>query len=194
MKKVVAAGLLAVVATMMIGCGSDTASTKEESTPAPKEITKEFMTDLQKADLEAAAKLIDGGDKTVFTSKETKESEKVLKDMLGQLTYEFGEEKIDGKKATVQTKVNAVDFTAMFQKTMENLMGDALSAALADPTQAANSDDMEKKAQDVMEKAIKDPTTPKKSTDLTVNLVKTKDGWKLDSTNDQLITAAFGLN
>nr|WP_236587968.1 DUF5105 domain-containing protein [Tumebacillus amylolyticus] len=110
------------------------------------------------------------------------------------MTYEIGEEKVDGNKATVQVKVNAVDFTDLMTKMMQDMMGEAMSAALADPTKTPDQAEMEKKAQDALSKAIKDPNTPKKTTDVTVNLEKSGNSWKLTADNDKLITAAFGVS
>ncbi|KEO83545.1 hypothetical protein [Tumebacillus flagellatus] len=205
MKKALALGLLAVLATTLIGCGSSTATssnggdtaTKQEAVKSvPEDAVKGFLDSLKKVDLTGAAAYTEDNNKDMFSSEETKESQQVLNDMLSALTYEIGEVKADGNKATVAVKISAVDFTNLMQTVMSDMMTEAMSAALADPTKQPDQAEMEKKAQDAVAKAAKDPSAPKKNTDLTIDVKKKGDKWVIvnNDNNSKLIAAAFGLD
>lgn len=162
------------------------------STMPPDTVTKNFLSALQTSDFERAATYVVDSNplalKKNLPGKDEK-SEQIGKSLLSKATYEVGAVKKTGDQATVSVKVTAIDVVRVATKAMSELMPMAFAAAFS---KDKSKQDMDAMMNQYLENSISDPQAPKVTTDVNVNLVKTKDGWKIGSNNDELFNAITG--
>ncbi|WP_170085148.1 hypothetical protein [Kyrpidia spormannii] len=114
----------------------------------------------------------------------------MAKSLLTKMTFELGEENISGDKATVSAKITTLDLGRIVANSMKDLFSMALAQAFAnDPSAKQQNEAM---AQRILINAMNDPNAPKTTSDVKINLVKTKDGWKIATDNKDLFSALTG--
>lgn len=171
---IVAAGLV------LAGCGG----------PSPEVVVNEFTAALKAGDWEKAATYVENQDKTVF-QKDIKDEkgEKFARLILSKAAFEIGKAEVSGNQAKVNVKVTAVDMVRVAAKTMSELIPMAIAAAFS---QDGAQKDMEAMVEQYFMNSISDPQAPKTATDTAVNLVKTRDGWKVSANNEEFFNAMTG--
>lgn len=179
MKKVVlSVGALIVLSLSVVGCSSG---------PSPKEVSQNFVKDLEKGDLKDARTYLVNQNANIQGG-----NEKLVDSIYSKMSVAFGDEKINGDHATVAAKVTSLDLTKIAASALQNMMGIAFASALGGGGQSSQTD-TEKMAEQYMENAMNDPNVPKTTTDTQINLVKDKDGkWKIDTNNDEFVSAMIG--
>lgn len=182
MRKIIVVMLVLLLTVFVAGCGK-----------SPSTVTGEFLAAMKVADFEKAALNAEVSDKNTVAGEflSDEKSEKYGKLILSKASYVVGEEKIEGDKATVKVKVTAIDMVRVATKAMSELMPMAFASAFS------GDDEESKKKMDAMmdqyfENSIADPEAPKVTKEVDVNLVKTKDGWKVAKDNEQLFDAYVG--
>lgn len=161
------------------------------SGPSPTDVSKGFLGALKEANYEKAGSYVDKSDTSVIKSKipgKDENSEKIGKIMLSKFTFEVGESKIDGDKATVKVKITSLDMVRIVSKTMSEIMPLAFASAFSSNGQQNINNLLE---QHILN-SMSDPKAPMTTTDTIINLIKTKDGWKIAQDNDELFNAITG--
>lgn len=171
---IVAAGLV------MAGCGG----------PAPEVVVSEFTAALKAGDWEKAATYVENKDKAAF-QKDIKDEkgERFARLILSKAAFEVGKAEVSGSQAKVNVKVTAVDMVRVAAKTMSELIPMAIVAAFS---QDGDQKDMEAMAEQYFVNSISDPQAPMTATDTAINLVKTRDGWKVSASNEEFFNAMTG--
>lgn len=179
MKKWMAVGLI-VMSLGLAACGDST---------TPKDTVETYFAAIQKADFEAMKKLNETGTADDFTFDSTvKEEQEQFKLLFSKMSVEVGEEKIEGDKATVETKVTAIDMG----KLVEEIMKDSIANQFAQAGQQKSDAEMDLAINAKLDSMLKDPKAPTNVTEATVNLVKKDDKWVIADANDEMANAVLG--
>lgn len=159
---------------------------------SPTTVSQNFLAAVQKFDPEEARKWTEAQDSTKnnLLNPTDPASEEMAKSLLTKMTFELGEERINGDKATVSAKITSLDLGRIMTNSMKDLFSMALAQSLAnDPPSEQQNQAM---AQRILINAMNDSNAPKTTSDVKINLVKTKDGWKIASDNKDLFSALMG--
>ncbi len=158
----------------------------------PDETVKDFFEALKQQDIQKASSFVkyNSSQKDLKIDKfESKEQEKMIKDVLSKVDYSLGEVNKDGDTATVKVSVTAIDLGSITTKTI----GELLPTLMAQSFSEEKVD--EKKQQEViiqhMLNSINDPNAAKTKTDVTIKLVKDGKEWLIEP-NEQLADALTG--
>lgn len=169
-----------VIGILVAGCGGG---------KSPETVVKEFTTALQAGDWEKAAVCVENENKAAFQKDiKDEEGEKIAKQILAQATFDVGSTTITGEQAVVNVKVTSLDMIRIAANMMSELMSLALASAFSEDGQG-NIDAM---VEQCLQNSLSDPNAPKTTTDTTVNMIKSKDGWKISADNDEFFDAMVG--
>lgn len=177
MKRVILGALLLMSSISLVGCSSGA---------SPKEVSQNFVNDLEKGNLSDA--------KTMTINQSTSnldlKDEKIADTIYSKMSADFGNETINGDHATVDVKVTSLDITKIMASTLQSAIGSVFANAFSGSSDNTNNQNM---VEQTFEKEISDPNAPKTTTDTQINLVKDKNGqWKIDSNNDAFVSALTG--
>jgi hypothetical protein len=154
----------------------------------PDETVKNFFDAAKKSDFTTMANFIKkNGNKDTF-KYDDKDQEKIVKVVFSKVNYEIVSSTVDGKNATVKTKVTSLDLPKIYGKTVSDLMPSLFASALSN----GNSDDAKNQLMQTFLNAMNDPNASKTTTEVDIKLVKDdKKGWLIDP-NDDLLNAMTG--
>ncbi|ADG05328.1 hypothetical protein [Kyrpidia tusciae] len=159
---------------------------------SPTNVAQNYLTAVQKFDPEESRKWTESQDSTEnsLLNPTDPTTTEMAKSLLTKMTFELGEENISGDKATVSAKITTLDLGRIVANSMKDLFSMALAQAFAnDPSAKQQNEAM---AQRILINAMNDPNAPNTTSDVKINLVKTKDGWKIATDNKDLFSALTG--
>ncbi|MFD2170981.1 hypothetical protein [Tumebacillus lipolyticus] len=186
MKKLIAAGLVVMMSFGVTACGDKETSGKQQEQAkeqSPKQVVDAYFEAVKKADFETMKKMSESASEDQIKF-ESPQEEKYAKFIFSKMSVEVGEEKIDGDKATVQTKVTSIDFGQLVGK----MFSEALKQALANGGQEQSKEEMDQ----MLEAMMKDENAPTATSDATVHLVKKDGKWVFAEKNEELAKALVG--
>jgi hypothetical protein len=157
--------------------------------PKPDETVKNFFDAAKKSDFTTMANFIKkNGNKDTF-KYDDKDQEKVIKSVFSKVSYEIVSSTVDGKNATVKTKVTSLDLPKIYSKTVSDLMPSLFATSLSNPNSEENT---KNQVMQTFLNAINNPNASKTTTEVDIKLVKEdKKGWLIDP-NDDLLNAMTG--
>ncbi|EJO5347240.1 DUF4878 domain-containing protein [Clostridium botulinum] len=181
LKKLMPIIFIAILSVSLTGCS-----------PKPDETVKGFFEALKQQDIQKASKYVkqDSSDKKLQINKfDSKEQEKMVKDVLAKVEYSLGDVEKSGDTATAKVSVTSIDLGRITTKTINEMLPTLMS-------QAFSQEKVDKKKQQAVIlqhilNSINDPNAPKTKTDITVKLVKDDNGWLIEP-DEQLINALTG--
>lgn len=191
-KRVVSLVLIVMVCLNLAACGAK----------APKDVTSDFLSALQKMDDKAAAELY-GGDfkKPDLNFLEDKEMDKNLAKLLEKKVYGFdytvGNETITEDKAVVDVKITAFSLGDAMTKAIQDYLSKAFEKVLnnadANKDKAKLEDEMSKLMTQSMTDSINKCQKNFKK-DIKVNLTKVDGKWKVNDfkANQDFVNAISG--
>lgn len=158
---------------------------------SPKDVANNFLTALQQTDFEKASALVENAEMAnEFQQAMDAEEGKAAKAMLSKIAFELGKAEESEDKATVEAKITSLDVGRIVANLMKELMPMTFASVFSDEP------DTEEKTQEAVDQyimnAINDPNAPKTTTEVKINLVKTKDGWKIAEDNEKMLSALVG--
>ncbi|WP_002149714.1 DUF4878 domain-containing protein [Bacillus cereus] len=170
MKKIKKLLLLMMVVGLTVGVLAGCAN--------PKDTAKEFLTAIQKGDLEKARTFVES-DKE-FSKLNEKTDDADGKAMLSAITKSFKFEKLEevskkDDKAEVKVKVTSVDLSIAVTKTMGEVMPMAFASAFSEDKEQSEKA-IEKTMTSTIIKNLSDKEAAMATREVTLNLKKDKDG------------------
>ncbi|MFE6136578.1 hypothetical protein [Bacillus sp. NPDC057893] len=170
MKKIKKLLLLMMVVGLTVGVLAGCAN--------PKDTAKEFLTAIQKGDLEKARTFVES-DKE-FSKLNEKTDDADGKAMLSAITKNFKFEKIEevskkDDKAEVKVKVTSVDLSVAVTKAMGEVMPMAFASAFSENKEQSEKE-IEKLMTSTIIKNLSDKEAAMATREVTLNLKKDKDG------------------
>lgn len=193
MLKKAALSLALAASVALVGCGSEEAApekeaAQEQAEQTPTQVVDLYLAAMKKGDMVGAEKYsvekMTDEQKAVFEQAPPE----VTSAMFSQLEADVSNEQINGDKATVDVKLTAVDF----MKATQEMMSAAMEAAMSGDTGGKTQEQLQAEMQEKMLASLKDPNSPKVTSDVTLHLEKTADGWKVSANNEALAGAMFG--
>ncbi|AJA50032.1 hypothetical protein CPAST_c40020 [Clostridium pasteurianum DSM 525 = ATCC 6013] len=154
----------------------------------PDESVKNFFEAAKKSDFTTMVNYIKKDVNKSNFKYDDKDQEKVIKSVFSKVSYEIVSSSVDGKNATVKTKVTSLDLPKIYGKTVSDLMPSLLASAFSN----ANSDDAKNQVIQTFINDLNDPNASKTTTEVDIKLVKdNKSGWLIEP-NDDLVNAITG--
>lgn len=180
--------LCLVVPFALAGCGENKeAAIKEALTSefdALKNPTEENLKEYLGEDLESDSDFQELADYGI-------DPYELLGHLFKHFDYEIGDITVDGSTATAQVKLTNVDVATV----MNEASNEYIASKTQDELMALYAEGEDAIIQDLFKMVYDkiDSTTDTTSTDVTLNLTETDDGWDLDDeSQDALVSAAFG--
>ncbi|WP_433771342.1 hypothetical protein [Bacillus wiedmannii] len=170
MKKVKKLLLLIMVVGLTVGVLAGCAN--------PKDTTEEFLTALQKGDVEKARTFVESDKEFSKLNEKTDDAE--AKEMLSAITKNFKFEKLEevskkDDKAEVKVKVTSVDLSVAVTKAMGEVMPMAFASAFSEDKEQSEKA-IEKTMTSAIVKHLSDKDAIMATREVTLNLKKNKDG------------------
>lgn len=155
--------------------------------PSADSTVKTFFESLQKGDMTAADKCFNPGTSESKTFKfDNKEEEKITKLIFSKIKYEIVSTKENDKDAVVKTKVTAPDLMTITGKMVSELLPKIYQDALS-----GKESDTDKMTEQYFINSLSASDVTTVTTEVDIKLVKTKDGWLMQS-DDNLLNAISG--
>ncbi|EJS66555.1 DUF4878 domain-containing protein [Bacillus cereus] len=170
MKKVKKLLLLMMVVGLTVGVLAGCAN--------PKDTAKEFLTALQKGDVEKARTFVESDKEFSKLNEKTDDAE--AKEMLSAITKNFKFEKLEevskkDDKAEVKVKVTSADLSVAVTKAMGEVMPMAFASAFSEDKEQSEKA-IEKTMTSAIVKHLSDKEATMATREVTLNLKKDKDG------------------
>ncbi|HDR3888028.1 TPA: DUF4878 domain-containing protein [Bacillus cereus] len=170
MKKVKKLLLLMMVIGLTVGVLAGCAN--------PKDTAEEFLTALQKGDVEKARTFVESDKEFSKLNEKTDDAE--AKEMLSAITKNFKFEKLEevsknDDKAKVKVKVTSVDLSVAVTKAMGEVMPMAFASAFSEDKEQSEKT-IEKTMTSTIIKNLADKDAAMATREVTLNLKKNKDG------------------
>ncbi|WP_141538063.1 DUF4878 domain-containing protein [Bacillus cereus] len=170
MKKVKKLLLLMMVVGLTVGVLAGCAN--------PKDTAEEFLTALQKGDVEKARTFVESDKEFSKLNEKTDDAE--VKEMLSAITKNFKFEKLEevskkDDKAEVKVKVTSADLSVAVTKAMGEVMPMAFASAFSEDKEQSEKA-IEKTMTSAIVKHLSDKDAIMATREVTLNLKKNKDG------------------
>ncbi|EJS74573.1 DUF4878 domain-containing protein [Bacillus cereus] len=170
MKKVKKLLLLMMVVGLTVGVLAGCAN--------PKDTAEEFLTALQKGDVEKARTFVESDKEFSKLNEKTDDAE--AKEMLSAITKNFKFEKLEevsknDDKAEVKVKVTSADLSVAVTKAMGEVMPMAFASAFSEDKEQSEKA-IEKTMTSAIVKHLSDKDATMATREVTLNLKKNKDG------------------
>ncbi len=155
----------------------------------PEDTVTNFMTAIAQLDFDKAVTYLKNDGNKINLKYDDEDQEKLIKSIFSKIEYQIDNTTKDGSTATVKAKITSVDLpnitTKMFTELLPTLMAQAFSG------QPINEDKQDEAIMQYYLNAINSPTAPKTVTEIEIKLVKEKEGWLIEPT-DNLFDAMTG--
>lgn len=158
---------------ILSGCGG----------PKPDAVVTSFLTALQETDYETASTYIakTNSDEQESESFDLEFEDEMQKQLLNSIMKNIQFENVvtestEGEKASVKISLTTLDCVTIMNNVMSQAMGLAFSYAFSDTT---DQEGIEKMIETLLANAFSSPDAPKTQKDITINLTKTNNGWKI---------------
>lgn len=168
--------LILILVLGTVGCGKK-----------PDLTVKNFFEAVQKQDFKTASTYVKNEDNKDNFKYDNADEEKMIKAIFSKLSYEIVSSNVNGKNATVKTKVTAPDLSKIYGKVMGDMMADLLKDAFSNEM---TEDEVKQKFMKGFLDAVSDKDAPKTTTEVDIKLVKDKE-WLIEP-SDELLNAITG--
>ena len=111
-----------------------------------------------------------------------------LRELAAKISYRITETVVDGDIATVQAAVSYADAAMLVKSTMTDVMADMLTALFSD----TGEEDGWTRFFAKLNENLKTQSPTEQTTDVTLSIVKTDDGWRIREMPDAMLTVMTG--
>lgn len=161
--------LLVLFSFILFGCGK----------PKPDAVVISFLTALQENNYETAMTYMDTGNNTSsksFGTFDDETQELILNSVLQNIEFEnVTIQSSEDDKAIVTVSMTSLDCPSIMREVLSETIKTAYAAAYV----GRDDMDTEEIFNTLTFDAFSSPDAPKTQTDITINLIKTNDGWKV---------------
>ena len=182
LKKITVLGLIFILlTTLLTGCG--------EARQAESTVRKMFSA-FQKLDFEGAQSYIDVDELASAEDDDPEQNKMFMKVLFDKLEYKIiSSEKIDDNTVMVKAAITNLDMKPVMGEYFKAALEYAFSHLFADPqpTEEEQNAEMEK----IFAECVENAETEKVTNEVDIKVVKTEDGWKVES-DTKLANAMLG--
>ena len=169
----------------LTGCG--------ETKNAEKTVSGMFEA-FKSLEFEKAKTYVDYNEFKISDNKDsiTGDIDLLMKNLFNKLDYKIiSSEKNDNKNVIVKTEITAIDMKPIMSEVFSNALQIAFANALASKDQQLSEEDTYKKIEEIFIQSLSKPDLKTVTNTVDINVVKTKDGWKVN-VDETMTNALFG--
>ena len=169
----------------LTGCG--------ETQNAEKTVSGMFEA-FKSLEFEKAKTYVDYNEFKISDNKDsiTGDIDLLMKNLFNKLDYKIiSSEKNDNKNVIVKTEITAIDMKPIMSEVFSNALQIAFANALASKDQQLSEEDTYKKIEEIFIQSLSKPDLKTVTNTVDINVVKTKDGWKVN-VDETMTNALFG--